>query len=77
MNCKSTKIERVRKPKKCPACGYSPLASILYGMPNFSADLEQMINEGNITFGGCCVTGDDPTWKCKRCGIAIFRKKTP
>jgi rubrerythrin len=72
----STRIERVRKPKKCPACGANSVASIMYGMPAFSDDLERKINEGSITLGGCCITEDDPTWECTYCGIMIFRRNT-
>ncbi len=75
MNDQIKRMEAARKPKKCPECGKAPLASILYGMPIFSEALEQKSNEGRITFGGCCITDDDPAWECRHCGQQIFRKQ--
>lgn len=71
----STRVERAQKPRKCPECGQAPLASILYGMPAFDEELEQKMNEGRITLGGCCVSDDDPSWECTHCGLKIFRRQ--
>lgn len=71
----SSRLESSRKPLKCPRCGHRPVAEILYGEPAFDVWLEQKINEGRITLGGCCVTPDDPAWKCARCGLRIYRSK--
>jgi len=58
-----------------PAFAASGIADILYGMVVFSEDLEQDIESGRIVLGGCCLTGDDPVWKCTQCGQAIYRMK--
>ena len=50
------------KPNKCPKCGSTRIAKILYGMPAFSNKLESEINAGRVILGGCCISDDDPTW---------------
>ena len=55
------------KPDKCPECGSKKVASILYGLPMFDEELKRRINAGEIVLGGCCVTGDDPLWRCVDC----------
>jgi len=67
-------IECVRKPIKCPTCGKRLVATILYGMPNMMPELEQAINEGRTTIGGCCERIDDPIWECSHCGQKIHKK---
>lgn len=68
------RTEYRRKPRKCPACGHAPLATILYGMPMFNEKLEQDIEAGKIVIGGCCVSMDDPVWECSQCGLQIYRQ---
>jgi len=51
-----------RKPRKCPACGSKKIASIIYGFP--SKDMQKDVESGKYVLGGCCVSGDDPSWKC-------------
>jgi hypothetical protein len=79
MNEKETdgerRLERLTKPKKCPACGHGPVASVLYGLPSFSAELDEEVQAGRIVLGGCCVSKDDPMWTCSKCGAAIYRRK--
>jgi hypothetical protein len=67
-------IERTRKPIKCPTCGKPPLASILYGYPNYNEELEQEMQEGRIVLGGCMMEVDDPVWECSFCGQKIHKK---
>lgn len=75
MEDNSARVDRVKKPRKCPKCGHYPLASIIYGMPCFSKELQQSMKEGRVALGGCCIGDDDPAWKCANCGLKIFRKK--
>jgi len=65
------------KPAKCPVCRSSKIARIRYGMPVFSPKLEKQINAGKIILGGCCITNDDPEWKCLACETVMFRKGRP
>ena len=52
---------------QCPTCGSSSVASILYGMPDFSDELQRELDAKRVTLGGCCITGDDPQWHCNEC----------
>lgn len=70
----STRIKRSRKPGKCPSCGHSPLASILYGYVGFDGGLQKKLEEGRIVLGGCCVSDDDPKWECTNCGQKVYKK---
>jgi hypothetical protein len=70
-------VVRNKKAKiKCPFCGSTSTAQILYGLPLFSEKLEKQLEEGKLTLGGCCIkTADidgvrvevDPTRKCNKC----------
>ena len=62
------------KPKKCPKCGSLIVARILYGFPAYSEELEADMKAGRVAIGGCCITGDDPAWKCMECETEIYRK---
>ena len=68
------RYESERRPKKCPACGGEPVASILWGMPAFSEKLNQDLESGRVVLGGCCVSMDDPEWQCTVCEVEIYKK---
>jgi hypothetical protein len=67
------KFYSTQKPKKCPACGSEKIAEILYGLPAFSERLQKMLADNEIVLGGCCITGDDPVWRCVDCKADINR----
>lgn len=69
------RMERSRKPIKCPSCGKAPVARILYGMPILDEELQQNLDEGRTVIGGCCMSLDDPIWECSYCGQQIFKAK--
>jgi DNA-directed RNA polymerase subunit RPC12/RpoP len=55
--------------KKCPECGSTTaLRKYIYGMPDGPVD------ESKYLIGGCCITGNDPTYECIDCGHQIFKK---
>jgi primosomal protein N' len=60
-------------PKSCPNCNSPRLAEILYGLPRFDDELDNDIKEGRIVLGGCCVTDNDPDYKCVDCNALIFK----
>ncbi len=62
------------KIKNCPNCNSPRIAKILYGMPNYDEKLEKDLREGKIVLGGCCVTENDPDYKCTDCDLLIYRK---
>jgi len=63
-----------RKPRKCPSCGHTPVASILYGMPGISDELFEKVERGEVIFGGCVIEPDQPTWQCSKCGAEFYKK---
>jgi primosomal protein N' len=69
------KYKLAKKPDKCPNCGSDKIADILYGLPAFSPSLEKMIEDQEIVLGGCCVSDEDPTWKCTACKTNIYKLK--
>lgn len=68
------RFEAGGKPKKYPKCGSLIVARILYGFPAWSEELEADLKAGRVAIGGCCITGDDPAWKCVECETEIYRK---
>ena len=73
------RIDRTRKPRKCPNCGFSPVATIFYGHPGGTFITEaDKIKAGEIVFGGCTsgpnIDPSDPTWECSKCGQQICKR---
>ena len=63
-----------RKLKKCPKCGASRIANILYGLPALSEKLNKKLEEGKVVLGGCIISDDDPSWCCTECESVFFRE---
>ena len=61
-----------RKPRKCPECGFSPISSILYGFPAYSAELKESLNNKSVVLGGCVIGLDDPKWQCSDCETEFY-----
>ena len=61
-----------RKPRKCPKCGFSPVASILYGMPAYDEELERRLENKSLVLGGCVVGYEDPKWQCTNCDSEFY-----
>ena len=40
-----------RKPGRCPACGAKPVASILWGLPAMTPELEEKLDQGHLDPG--------------------------
>jgi hypothetical protein len=70
---RNIRYESVEKPDSCPACGSDKIAQIMYGKPSSSEQLKQKLKERKIVLGGCCITADDPSWKCLKCSTNIYR----
>lgn len=52
--------------KKCPYCNLTELWKYLYGEPTHDYDKDKYV------LGGCEITGNQPTYKCKKCGKDIY-----
>jgi len=63
-----------KKPKKCPACSSKKVATILWGLPAFSPELEIDFKEGKIVLGGCVISDNDPEWQCVDCEVQIYKE---
>ena len=61
-----------RKPRKCPKCGFSPVASILYGMPAYDDELERRLENKSLVLGGCMEELDAPKWQCVGCDRQFY-----
>lgn len=72
----STRMEQSKKPRRCPNCGHSPLASILHRYVGIDDDLDKRLEEGWIVLAGCCISDDDPRWECTNCGQRIYKKRS-
>lgn len=60
------------KPNKCPKCGFTPVASILYGMPAYDEVLERKLEDKSVVLGGSVVDHEDPKWRCTRCSTEFY-----
>jgi hypothetical protein len=43
------------------------VATILYGLPAFTPELDRVLKTEEVVLGGCIVSGDAPRWQCARC----------
>jgi hypothetical protein len=53
--------------RTCSGCGSSRQALIVYGLPEFTDELRARLDAGSVVLGGCCVSGEDPEWRCLDC----------
>ncbi len=53
--------------RMCPGCGSTRQSLIFYGMPEFTNELLSRLEAGSVVLGGCCITGEDPEWRCRDC----------
>jgi len=48
----------------CPACQSSQVKEIVYGLPDI-----EIFDFEKHEVGGCCVSDNDPGFKCKSCDL--------
>jgi len=60
-------LRELSRPSRCPSCGASHVAEILYGMPAVDEELQRNLDAGHIVLGGCCVSECMPRWRCGKC----------
>jgi hypothetical protein len=67
------------KPRRCPVCKHSPVATIRYGFVDYTFELENEINAGRVALGGCVIRldGSQPKWKCTNCDSEFFPYPEP
>lgn len=54
--------------QKCPHCGSRDNATILFGMPAMSKQLQRDLSLRRAELGGCMMSESDPRWHCNKCG---------
>jgi len=52
---------------KCPKCGKSWIAEILWGYPADMQSMKEALERKEIVLGGCLVTNHDPKYECNDC----------
>jgi DNA-directed RNA polymerase subunit RPC12/RpoP len=62
------------KPEVCPACGSQRIAKIKYGKLKETPELHEMERTGQVIRGGCCITFDNPRFRCLDCLTNIYSK---
>ncbi|NLV66197.1 MAG: hypothetical protein GXY14_00845 [Spirochaetes bacterium] len=80
MNNMEKKLEKeiirvAKKPGKCPVCGSVRIANYIYGIPEFTTELDRHVDDGRFILGGCCITDDDPLYRCTGCKTDFYRVK--
>lgn len=63
-------IPKPPKNLKCPNCGSTNIAKYVYGM------VSSNYNNSNYIIGGCEVSPDNPTHKCRDCNTDLHLKKS-
>jgi len=59
-------IETPEATKRCKQCGSHEILPVVYGLP--TAETLARAALGEVLLGGCVVLGDDPDWRCAKCG---------
>ena len=50
--------------ERCPNCGSSNIAKIIWGLPDFTEELQKRIDAGEIVLGGCIPGKGFPASRC-------------
>ena len=53
----------------CPKCNSTNTCRILYGMPDYTPELEQKLEAGKVHLGGCVIEEDSPNRHCNDCEL--------
>jgi len=51
---------------RCPNCK-STLVPISYGLPDWTPELRNAVQKGEIVLGGCTISARSPRWSCRSC----------
>jgi len=52
----------------CPRCGSKETATILWGMPVMTQELQDKLDKKEVVLGGCRISTSAPTHHCNSCG---------
>ncbi len=66
------------KPDRCPKCGTSRLATIIYGIPDFeNHQLWHRLDRGELILAGNYTGEDYPLWQCLDCNAHLYSVTYP
>ncbi len=58
----------INLPKRiCPRCGSKNTATIIWGMPAMTQELQDKLDKKEIVLGGCCIEIPTPSHHCNTC----------
>ena len=60
------RIETPEATKRCKQCGGHEILPVDYGLPRAETLARAALAE--VLLGGCVVLGDEPDWRCAKCG---------
>lgn len=61
---------------RCPSCGSRKIARIQWGRPSWSDTLEEKLDSGKLTLGGCSIDVHAPKWQCLDCNTRFGESDT-
>ncbi len=61
------------KPEKCPLCGATTIAEIIYGLIRPTQEQLQEIKEGKWIMGGCLYHPVLAKWLCLKCNARMYK----
>ena len=56
-----------QKKQICPKCNSTNTVFLSYGLPDCSAEEQELIDRGDIVLAGCGISEDTPNWGCRDC----------
>ena len=59
----------IDEPENCPRCQSAQVVPIVYGLPDPELVSLEDVESGKVILGGCMVSGDEPEWLCRSCGL--------
>lgn len=59
----------------CPNCNSTNTCNIMYGLPDFTPELEQKLAAGEVLLGGCVIEEDSPNRHCNECELDFDTNK--
>src|SRR4051812_31886843 len=60
-------MQAIATEPRCPSCGSPRQARIVYGLVEMTPEVRDRIEQGAITLGGCCISSENPEWRCLDC----------
>ena len=55
------------KQRVCPKCKSDDITLLLWGLPNFSDELQKEIDKGKIELRGCVIYPHSKQFRCNNC----------